>query len=293
MAFYLNLLLLAALWGASFLFLRISSPEFGPVALVFVRTAVAALALLPWLLMSGHAKKLLQHWRLFFFLGAVSTALPFSLFAYTSVHIASGYTSILNATTPLFSALIAWAWLQERLDGYGVLGLALGFVGVVWLASEQAKDSAVISGVLPVLAALTATSLYAFSSAFAKLKLSHLTPLTVATGSQLYSAIILAPFAALLWPSQLPSVGAWSAALALAIFCTAIALIIFFRLLQSDGVTKTVAVTYLIPLFAVLWGVVFLGERVSMSMVLGGGSVLLGVSLTTGVFHRLRRKPAA
>lgn len=287
MKLYVELLILAAVWGASFLFLRISSPEFGPVPLIFVRTTLASLVLLPFVFWTKSARDIVANWKIFLLVGAISTAIPFSLFAYTSIYVTAGKTSILNATTPFFSAVIAFAFLQERLAIYGVLGLILGFFGVYFLSSHEVGgvDGA---GMLPVFAALVATFLYAVSSTFVKLKMSNMTPLIVATGSQLFSGLILFPFAIYAWPEENPSLLAWSSTVVMAVFSTAIALIIFFRLIQTAGVTKTVSVTYMIPLFGILWGYLFLGEQVTSFMLVGGSLILIGVGLTTGLFDGLR-----
>jgi len=285
MKVYVELLLLAAVWGASFLFLRISSPEFGPIPLIFVRTALASLVLIPFVLIAQQQKDIFDNWRLFLVVGAISTAIPFSLFSYTSLYLSAGYTSILNATTPFFSAIVAYCWLSERLNLLGVLGLIIGFVGVYLLSHFNVglSDTTVF---LPIIAALVATFLYAVSSSYVRLKMCRFKPLTVAAGSQLFSALILLPFAVLSWPSKLPGTTAWVSAVSMAIFSTAFALIVFFRLLQSVGVTKTVSVTYLIPVFGVLWGYLFLGESITLQMILGGLLILFGVSLTTGIYDR-------
>lgn len=290
MKLYTSLIFLAALWGASFLFLRIASPEFGPVALIFVRTGVAALVLVPFVFFAGKHRDLLTRWRQFLFTGAMSTALPFTLFAYATLYIPAGHASILNATTPFFSAIVAFYWLKERLTVVGSIGLVLGFLGVYVIARQNGSGASEIGAVpisiAPIAATLVATSLYAISSSYAKLKMSDLKPVVVAAGSQLYAAMVLLPLTLISIPDAMPSAKAWIGALCMAIFSTALALIIFFRLLQSEGVTRTVSVTYLIPAFGVLWGYLFLDEKVSLPMLVGGGMVLLGVSFTTGMYDR-------
>ncbi len=281
MKLFVQLMVLAALWGASFLFLRISSPEFGVFPIIFVRTGCAFLALIPFVISTRQHKFLAQHWLLFLLLGTFSTAVPFSLFAFTSLHLSAGMTSILNAATPFFGALVAFFWLHERLTKLSALGLLVGFCGVYVLSSgEWSLDG--FEGFLPVGAVLLAVFLYAASSAYVKLRLSHMTPLLVATGCQLGSSIVLLPFALYFWPSEAPSVGAWGSALGLAVLSTAIALVLYLRLIQAFGVTKSISVTYLIPLFGVLWGYLFLDEVVSLSMMFGGALILVGVALSTG-----------
>ncbi len=193
--------------------------------------------------------------------------------------------SILNAVTPFFGALVAFFCLHERLTKVGVLGLVIGFGGVYILSSgEQGLEG--VADFLPVGAVLLAAFLYAASSAYVKVRLSHMTPLVVATGCQLGSSIVLLPFALYFWPSEAPSIGAWSSALGLAVLSTAIALVLYLRLIQTFGVTKSIAVTYLIPLFGVLWGYIFLGEMISISMMFGGVLILVGIALSTGGFKK-------
>lgn len=287
MGLFFQLIVLAALWGASFLFMRISSAEFGVIALIFVRAAFASIVLLPFVIYSKNHKALLENWKIFFFVGLVSTALPYSFFAYTSLYIPAGSASILNATTPFFTAIVAFIWVREQPTKMGVAGLFVGFSGV-YVLSVKGGDISLSDSLLPIASALMATLLYAYSSTFIKLKLSHLPALTVAAGSQLYAGIILLPLALVYWPKTSPSVDAWMSIIAMAVFSTALALILFFRLLQTVGVTKTISVTYLIPLFGVLWGYLFLDEKISTEMLSGGALILLGVSFTTGLFRRFK-----
>ncbi len=287
MGLFFQLIVLAALWGASFLFMRISSAEFGVVALIFIRASFAAAVLLPFIIYTKNHKALLENWATFFFIGLVSTALPYSFFAYTSLYIPAGSTSILNATTPFFTAIVAFIWTREKPTKMGVAGLFIGFSGV-YVLSARGGDISLSNSLIPIASALAATLCYAYSSIFIKLKLSHLPALTVAAGSQLYAGIILLPLALLYWPKTSPSIDAWMSIIAMAVFSTALALILFFRLLQTVGVTKTISVTYLIPLFGVLWGYLFLDETISIEMMSGGALILLGVSFTTGLFRRLK-----
>ncbi len=237
-------------------------------------------------------RNMLIHWKLFLLVGAISTAIPFSLFAYTSIYLTAGNTSILNATTPFFSVVVAFFFLQERLSAFGIGGLFLGFSGVYFLSMGD-SGAGTETGILPVAAALMATFLYAVSSTFVKLKMADITPLVVATGSQFFSALLLFPFALVAWPANNPSFIAWNSAIWMAIFSTAIALVIFFRLIQTAGVTKTVSVTYMIPMFGVLWGYLFLDEKVTLHMAIGGLLTLVGVGMTTGLVDSVRLRWAS
>lgn len=284
-----ELFALAALWGGSFLFMRIGAPEFGPVALAAVRVAGAALFLMPLLHWRGQAGALRRHWRPIFVVGITNSALPFLCFSYAALAITAGLSAIFNAATPLFGALIAWWWLKDRLTPARVLGLAIGFAGVLWLAWDKASFKPGGSGGA-VLACIAATLLYGWSASLTKRYLSGVAPLAVAAGSQLSAALALAAPALVWWPARLPSASAWLAVALLALLCTGVAYVMYFRLIAHVGPANAIAVTFLVPAFAVLWGGLLLDERVSASMGLGCAVIVLGTGLATGFLAR--RKPA-
>ncbi|MEW6704744.1 MAG: DMT family transporter [Pseudomonadota bacterium] len=290
-----ELVTLAAIWGASFLFMRLGAGEFGPVALAMVRVVGASLFLMPLLAMRGEWPALKAHWKPIFFVGLTNSAIPFLCFSYAALSITAGLSSIFNATTPLWGALIAWLWLKDKLNGWRVLGLAIGFAGVLGLAWEKAsfKPGAESTG-WAVLAVLGATLLYGFSASFTKKRLTGVPPMALAAGSQLSSALALLLPGLWLWPQQMPGATAWTAALGLALLCTGAAYVLFFRLIAHIGPANAISVTFLIPAFAVLWGAVFLGERITPAMVVGCAVILCGTALATGVLKpRLPARAAA
>ncbi len=291
----LELLTLAALWGASFLFMRLGAAEFGPVALSALRVGLATLALLPLVLWQGQAALLRTHWRAIAVVGVVNSALPFVLFSIAALAINAGLSSIFNATAPLWGAVIAWAWLGDRLTRVRVAGLAIGFVGVLWLAWDKASfkpgEHGVSAGVA-IAACLAATLCYGFGANYAKRKLDGVAPLAVATGSQLAATVALALPALWLWPAVAPSAAAWASVAGLALLCTALAYVLYFRLIAHVGPARAITVTFLVPLFAVLWGALFLGETLTPAMVLGCAVILLGTALITGVLRLPERQPA-
>ncbi len=237
------------------------------------------MVLLPMIVQRREFHVLKAHWRRFLWAGVCTTALPFTLLSYVSLSMTAGHTSLLNATVPMFSAIIAWFWLKETLTRVGIAGLVLGFIGVFVLASPEGGDYTTM--VLPILAAIVATNLYAYGSCYTTLYLREFPSITVTAGSQMYSALFMLPFGLWFWPQTSPSLLSWGCALALGILCTAIALIMFYHLLKRIGVAKTVSVTYLIPVFGILWGMLFLGEALTPNMLLGGLLVMGGVGLTT------------
>ena len=281
--YLIELVTLAALWGASLLFMRMGAPEFGPIVLIFLRTGIAAIVLLPIVLLSRKWILIKENALLLFIVGVVGTALPFSLLSYAVLTVSAGYASILNATAPIFTAIIAWWWVRDELSVSAVIGLVVGFIGVFILAFDNQGNSTGVS-FLPVLAGLGATFCYGVGANFTKQKLSHVHPLALACGSQLGAMISLLPLSIWLWPSKLPGQQAWISVTLLGIACTAIAFILYFRLIANVGVNKAITVTYLIPFFGVIWGMIFLNEMLTLFMLLGGFFILSVVGLSTGIF---------
>ena len=281
-----ELLTLAALWGGSFLFMRMAAAEFGPAALSAVRVIGASCFLLPLLRFRGQMGALRQHWRPIFVVGITNSALPFLLFGYAALSITAGLSSIFNAAAPLFGAVIAWLWLKDRLTPSRIVGLAVGFCGVLWLAWANVNQGASFkpggSG-WAVVACIGATLLYGVSANFTKRRLTGVPPLAVAAGSQLSAALFLAGPAIVWWPQVNPSGTAWMAVLALALLCTGMAYVLYFRLIANIGPANAIVVTFLIPAFAVLWGWMFLAEGVSWVMLLGCAVIVAGTLLATGL----------
>jgi len=288
-----EMLALAAVWGASFLFMRMGAAEFGPVPLAAVRVVGASLFLLPLLALRGEWPALRRHWKPIFLVGLTNSAIPFLCFSYAALSITAGLSSIFNATTPLWGALIAWWWLKDKLTPWRVLGLVIGFAGVLGLAWEKAslKPGAEATG-LAVLACLAATLLYGFSANFTKKRLTGVPPMALAAGSQLASALVLALPGLWLWPARMPSAGAWGATLGLALLCTGVAYVMYFRLIAHVGPANAISVTFLIPAFAVLWGALFLHEAITGAMVIGCAVILAGTALATGVLKPRIAAPA-
>ncbi len=283
-----ELTLLAAIWGASFLFMRLGAHEFGPVAMAAVRVAGASLMLLPLLAARQGLAELRKEWRPLAVIGLLNSALPFALFSFAALSISAGLSSIINATTPLWGALIAWLWLGQRLNSLRIIGLSLGFAGVLYLAWDKAsfKPGSDHSAVWALLACLAATCCYGLAANFSKRYTSHIAPLAVATGSQVYAALMLLVPALIFWPQTSPSPQAWAAVSALSLLCSALAYILYFRLMSRIGPTNTIAVTFLIPVFAVLWGYLFLDEMFTLKMAAGCAVVLLGTALALGLLRR-------
>ena len=291
----LDLLLLAALWGASFLFMRIGTAEFGALPTAAVRVGIATLFLVPVLLWRGQWPALRRHWRAALTIGITNSGLPFALFAFALVTINSGLAAVLNATVPMFGALVAWAWFGERPEASRIAGLVIGFIGVAMLASRSGFHArgGEKAALLAVAACLLACLSYGYSANATRRYLTGIPALATATGSQIGASLLLALPAALTWPAQAPSAHAWLALSVLGVASTGIAYILFFRLIERAGPARALTVTFLVPVFAVFYGAVFLDEAITSWMLICAGVIVCGVALSTGLVRPGRRTQAA
>lgn len=282
-----ELLVLAGLWGGSFLCMRLGAADFGPVALVFVRCAGAAALLLPVLLLRGEGPALRARWRDVALVGAINSSAPFVLFAAASLALSAGLLAVFNATAPLWAAVVAWAGWRERLDASRSAGLALGFAGVLALSWDTVavKTGGLLGPALGVAACLAATLLYGLAANLTRRRLADVPPMALAAGSQLAAALLLAAPAAALWPAEPPRATAWGAALLLAVACTALAYVLYFRLIAQVGAARAISVTFLVPAFAIAWGAAALGERPGGAMLAACAVILLGTALAAGVLR--------
>jgi drug/metabolite transporter (DMT)-like permease len=281
----LELLLLAAMWGASFLFMRIAVPEFGPVPLIALRVAIAAIVLLPAMRDSTARGQFRAKALPLLVVGMTNSAVPFCLFAYSTLYVNAGFDSILNATTPLWAALIALAWFQVPLARAQAAGLLLGLAGVVILVWDKLGVDVV--GVPSAIGAgLLAALFYGFAVNYSKRHLADVKPFVVAFGSQLFAAALLMPPALWLWPKSAIAPWTWVCVAALGIVCTGFAYVLYFRLVQRAGAAYAASVTLLVPVFGMFWGAVFLNEKVTPMMAVGCGVVLLGTALGSGTLKR-------
>jgi drug/metabolite transporter (DMT)-like permease len=288
-----DFVLLAAIWGSSFLFMRLAVVDLGPLPTAALRVAIASAFLLPLLLWRGLGPQLRQHGGKVLAVGVLNSGIPFALFAFAVSTITTGLSAILNATVPLFGALVAWLWLKDRPTASRTLGLVVGFAGVALLAWDGASLRTHPSGPAPgwaVLACLVATLCYGIAASATKKYLSGLPPLVTATGSQLGATLVLALPAAWTWPAAMPGATAWLALLAVGVLCTGIAYVLYFRLIETAGPARALAVTFVVPVFAVLYGVLFLGERVTAWMLLCAAVIVCGTALSTGLLRLPDRK---
>ncbi len=266
-----RLVLLAAIWGASFLFNRIAAPALGPILTAELRTLIAGIALAVYFAVAGFDPQWRRFGRHYFVVGILTSALPFVLWAYAALSLTAGLMSVINATSPMWGAVCAAVFLGERLTARRTLGLAIGIVGVALVTGPEATFS-----IAPVLAALCAAFSYGLAGAYMKRKAADVPSRGMAVGTQLVAGFILIPLIPLWPPAEVPSPLVAGSMLALGLVCGAIAYLLYFRLIADIGATGALTVTYLIPVFGVLWGALFLGETISLPMLAGAGLVLLG-----------------
>ena len=275
-----DLVALGAVWGASFLFMRIAAPEFGPLVLVEVRVFIAALFLLPIFLTRTDVSLLTKNWKHLSILSVLNSVAPFYLLTFATLSITGGFAGILNASAPIWAAMIAWVWLADRLNLSRITGL------LVWDKVSLSFDGTTVA----VLAGIVAAVFYGYGGNYAKKYLSGINPLAIATGSMIAASIILFPIAVYLWPSEMPSLRSWIAVIIMGVASTGIAYILYFRLIRNVGPAKAITVTYLIPAFAMFWGAIFIDEKVTTTMIVGCAIIFLGTALATGMlsFGRVR-----
>jgi drug/metabolite transporter (DMT)-like permease len=269
-----RLLLLAGLWGGSFAFIRVAAPELGAFWLAFARVALAFAALFVLALARRAVPPFLAHWRGYAVIGVVNSALPFALFSFAEQYVGASTAAILNATSPFFAAIVAALWLKDALTLRKLAGMALGLAGVALLVGWQAEP---LSGItlLATLACLAAALCYGVASVYAKRHMGGIPSAAVALYSQLAAAIALAPTLLLVPRPSSPTPLVVANVVALALASTALAYLLYFRLIATIGPARALTVTFLIPLFGVLWGYLFLGEPLTANT-LAGCALILG-----------------
>lgn len=281
-----QLVLLGAIWGGAHTLTRYGVPHFGPVWLVELRIGMAAVMLSCIAWMNARPLRFGRQWQQILVLGTINTALPFFLLTYAAKSLNASVLSVLNATAPVFGALVGAVWLRQRLTLPVCTGLILGIAGVVVLVAKDLADAHIPSGV-PVTAALCTALLYGLSSNYARRHAARLDHFNAAHGSLWIAFLLILPAA----PANLPpgpiTAGPAAAAATLGIVCTGIAYLLYFRLIRDVGPMSALTVAYLIPVFGVLWGVVFLGEPITPALLAGGALVVAGTALATGMGARM------
>ncbi len=276
------LLALGALWGASFLFIRVAVPSLGPALLMEARLGLAAATLALIAAAVGRLPKVWGRWRQFLFIGTVNAAIPFSLIAAAEIHLTASLAAILNSTTVMFTAVVAAVWMGDPLTPRKVAGIVLGTVGVAVLVGW---DPVELSGavLLSVGAMLAASLSYGVGAVYVKRTFVGVPPLAMAIGQLTGGAVVLSPLAAATVPGESPPAAVVLSVLGLALLSTALAYLLYFRLISNVGPTSTVTVTLLVPVFGLLFGVLLLDEPFGPGTLAGLAIILSSVALVAGI----------
>jgi drug/metabolite transporter (DMT)-like permease len=284
------LIALGAIWGSSFLFMKIAVPAFGPSMMMGGRIGIAAvtLSIVAWLLKKSLPRG--NQWTPAIITGIFYAAIPLVLWGYAAQSLSVSLLSIINATAPLFGAALSLLWLREPISTRGLAGLALGFAGVTVLVGGE-EFRAGQTPALGITAAFAASILYgAISNYNQTAKITD--PYSNVLGALWVATLAVTPMMLLFPLRETPGIAAWSSVAALGILCTAIAYVVYFRLIEQIGAAPTLTVTYLIPLFGVLWGVVFLDERIGIHHAAGAAMILAGIALVAKARRRARVQAA-
>jgi drug/metabolite transporter (DMT)-like permease len=273
---------LGALFGASFLFMRIAAPEFGALPTAELRVLIAGMVLTIYALAARKPLLTRAHWRRFMVVGAFNTGIPFALFSYAAIHIPAGYSAILNALMPIWAALFSSAMLGERLTWRVFAGVIVGMSGIAMLV--QLGPVAINRELMfAALACLVATACYGYAGSYTKKYIAGLPPHGAAANTMVFAAIMLLPGALLTVPVARPSLHAWMAIGGLSLLCSALAFFIYYQLIARIGATQIAAVTFLLPAFGIFWGWLFLDEPVTAAMLGGFALVAIAAGLVLGI----------
>ena len=274
--YWVLITILGAVWGSAFMFIKIATPELGPIALVNIRLAVAGLIFIPFLLQQKYLKHFRSNLKNILVLSVINTALPFSLFAYASLESSSNMLSILNGTTAIMAVVISTIWLKIRLNFFQIMGVFIGLFGIVVLANP---DNVYIS-MKATIFCLSAAFCYALSANYIQ-KFAYKTNTIVLIGwSLVIASVLLLPITFFNLPSQLPSKNVIFSILWLGVISTGVAFLGYVRLIEKVGAVKTATVAYFIPVFGVIWGYVFLGEPITLQILIGMILILIGIVFT-------------
>lgn len=272
----LELALLGAIWGASFLFMRVAAGDFGAMPLVEVRLALGSLVLLPFL-WRARAQFPAKLWPKLAIIGAINSAVPFMLFAWAAQRAPAGIGAIANAMTVLFTALVGFMFFGEKIGSRRVMALLVGFAGVVVLASGKTAGASISWAVA---AGAGAAFLYGIGINLVRRHLTGLPPAAVASATLGVSALLTLPFAIAQWPEQAIPAKSWFSAAMLGVLCTGLAFVMYYRLIARIGANRASTVTYLIPVFGVAWAWLLLDEPLTATMGIAGAMILGSVALS-------------
>lgn len=274
--YWILLTFLGALWGSAFMFIKVATPEFGPVALVNTRLVIASLIFLPILLRHKYIHLLRPIWKQVLVLAIMNNAIPFTLFSYASFGADSNILAILNATTAFNTMMIAYIWIGENVTIKQLFGLIIGFIGVFILVNPQNSSTTLISS----LSALLAAFFYSFSTVYIQKNSVNANKMVLIGWSIIFSAVIMLPVTVFYLPDAMPSAAAISSAIWLGAISTGLGFIGYVRLIDKIGAVKTSTVAYFLPVFGIIWGAIFLDEAINSTIIIGCFIVLIGIYLS-------------
>jgi drug/metabolite transporter (DMT)-like permease len=287
---YARLVALGAMWGASYLFMRIAVPHLGPALMIELRVVIAGLLLLAFMFMSGRGSDLRRHWRAWLFIAVVGTAVPFMLIAEALRTIDASTAAILNALVPLFTTIVAAIWIHDRITPAKSAGIVLSIAGTAVLVGWAPQPMSA-KELLAASMSVAATILYGINIVFSRVNLREATPAATSAYTLLLAGMVLLPFTPLDRNLAVVPWSTWMALLGLAVVSTTVAFIYYYRLIADIGPVKASTVTLLVPVFGMIWGVIFLGEPLTPGRVAGCAIILSGCALILGLF-RAPTRPA-
>ena len=274
--YWILLTFLGALWGSAFMFIKVATPEFGPIALVNTRLLIASLIFLPILLQKKYIHLLKPIWKQVLVLSIMNNAIPFTLFSYASFGADSNILAILNATTAFNTMIIAYLWIGESVSLKQLFGLILGFIGIFILVNPQNSDTTLIAS----LSALLAAFFYSYSTVYIQRQSVNANKMVLIGWSIVFSAVFMIPVSIFNLPETLPSASAIGSAFWLGAVSTGIGFLGYVRLIDKIGAVKTSTVAYFLPVFGIIWGSIFLDEKITYTIILGCLIVLIGIYLS-------------
>ncbi len=282
-----ELILLSVLWGAAYLFMRAAVPAFGPAPLIALRMAIAVAVLLPLLLWRGGIGQLRSHPIALAVVAVPFTALPFLMLGFAAQHLTAGLLAVLNATAPLFAALLAHFVFHERLGGWRSAGLVMGFAGVALLTAGSVSFRSA-DGLLAVAAVLVTSALWSVGANFTRRRLGGIDNLALTVGSLGLASLAITPLAIVTWPAESPPLRAWIEMAFLGVASSGLGFLLYYRLLRRIGAVRAMSVTFLNPVVALIAGALYLGERITWQTLGGAAVVLIGTALSLGLWPSRR-----
>ena len=271
--YWILLTVLGALWGSAFMFIKVATPEFGPIALVNTRLIIASFIFLPILLQKKYIHLLKPIWKQVLVLAILNNAIPFTLFSFASFGADSNILAILNATTAFNTMIIAYIWIGENVSVKQLFGLLLGFIGIFILVNPQNSETTLISS----MSALLASFFYSYSTVYIQRQSVNSNKMVLIGWSIIFSAVIMLPVTIFYLPETIPSISAIGSAVWLGAISTGIGFLGYVRLIDKIGAVKTSTVAYFLPVFGIIWGAVFLDEIISSTIIIGCLIVLIAI----------------